>query len=189
MTAPTDTPLLNCPFCGSAALILDNEFGKTYFVGCESCGGNAGTVENWNRRAVLPSQQPAREAEGLVQAKLDDAMHWLERVTAQRNEALDKLEALTRQPAAAAGWQTIESAPMDGTWILGANNRGNRAVIIWSDTAHDRDRIIPGWIHPFSDGALSPFWNGACGSVPTHWMPLPTPPAAPGKPQDEKERT
>lgn len=81
------------------------------------------------------------------------------------------------QPAAER-WQPIETAPKDGTWILGINNRGNQAVIIWSDRAHDLGRLVPGWIHPFSDMGRSPFWNGACGSVATHWMPLPAPPAA-----------
>jgi hypothetical protein len=73
-------------------------------------------------------------------------------------------------------WQPIETAPKDGTWILGLNNRLNCAVIIWSEEAFDRDAMVPGWIHPFSSGDLSLFWNGACGSVATHWMPLPRPP-------------
>lgn len=74
-------------------------------------------------------------------------------------------------------WQSIESAPKDGTWILGVNNRGNQAVIIWDDHAPDAMGIWRGgWIHPFSDGRLSSFWNGGCGSVVTHWMPLPPPP-------------
>lgn len=64
-------------------------------------------------------------------------------------------------------WRPIETAPKDGTWILGINNRGNQAVIIWG---------LTGWFHPFSDGRPSSFWNGGCGSVATHWMPLPAPP-------------
>ena len=75
-------------------------------------------------------------------------------------------------------WQPIETAPKDGTWILGINNRGNCAVIIWKDAAPDWDGAHrSGWIHPFTTGELSDFWNGACGSVATHWMPLPRPPA------------
>lgn len=76
-------------------------------------------------------------------------------------------------------WRPIETAPRDGTWILGLNNRLNCAVIIWSEQALrislKRDPI-PGWIHPYGNGELSDFWNGACGSVATHWMPLPRPP-------------
>src|SRR5689334_8185532 len=71
-------------------------------------------------------------------------------------------------------WQPIETAPKDGTWILGMNNRGNPAVIIWTEEAHCHDgRILPGWIHPYSSGERSSFWNGACGSLPEFWMPIP----------------
>lgn len=71
-------------------------------------------------------------------------------------------------------WQPIKTAPRDGTWVLGLNNRGNCAVIIWSDAAlRDGRDPIPGWIHPFSDGSLSSFWNGANGSLPVAWSPLP----------------
>jgi len=74
-------------------------------------------------------------------------------------------------------WQPIDTAPKDGTWILGINNRGNQSVIIWKNEALDWfDISRSGWIHPFSDGRLSTFWNGGCGSVATHWMPLPAPP-------------
>ena len=50
-----------CPFCGSAASQLKNEFRKDYFVGCDKCGGNAGTVENWNRRASQPASVSVAE--------------------------------------------------------------------------------------------------------------------------------
>jgi len=77
-------------------------------------------------------------------------------------------------------WQSIETAPKDGTWILGINNRGNQAVIIWSEDAphwaqrsREKGEYRGGWIHPFTDSVQSTFWNGGCGSVPTHWMPLP----------------
>lgn len=75
-------------------------------------------------------------------------------------------------------WQPIETAPKDGTWILGVNNRGNQAVIIWRDAAfYENGRgPYPGWIHPFTHGHLSDFWNGMVGSVATHWQPLPEPP-------------
>lgn len=80
-------------------------------------------------------------------------------------------------------WQKIETAPQDGTWILGVNNRGNQAVIIWSnDAPHWSEESSQkglhrgGWIHPFTDGVQSTFWNGGFGSIPTHWMPLPEPP-------------
>lgn len=89
-------------------------------------------------------------------------------------------------------WQPIETAPKDGTWILGINNRRNCAVIIWSECAFTHFGALgSGWIHPFSDGKLSSFWNGTCGSVATHWMPLPPPPSRPdpSSPQPDKPPT
>lgn len=71
-------------------------------------------------------------------------------------------------------WQPIETAPKDGTWILGINNRGNCAVIIWKENVPDGfGRFESGWIHPFTTGELSGFWNGDCGSVPVAWAALP----------------
>lgn len=72
-------------------------------------------------------------------------------------------------------WLPMSQAPKDGTWILAINNRGNCAVIIWRENpANPRDRDFgTGWIHPFTDMRLSPFWNGGCGSVPVAWCQLP----------------
>lgn len=93
-------------------------------------------------------------------------------------DAYNALHALLRERNAARAawsWRPPETAPRDGTWILGINNRGNQAVIIWSEEAFDRGsgRVVPGWIHPFSTMELSSFWNGYCGSVLEGWMPLP----------------
>jgi len=52
MSEPEKDVLKPCPFCGGAGIILRNELREEYFVGCESCGGNAGSVEGWNRRAT-----------------------------------------------------------------------------------------------------------------------------------------
>ena len=72
-------------------------------------------------------------------------------------------------------WQPMSGAPKDGTWILGINNRGNCAVIIWSESASAGEGrgFFPGWIHPFTTGELSTFWNGANGSLPVAWARLP----------------
>ena len=82
-------------------------------------------------------------------------------------------------------WKPVETAPKDGTWILGINNRGNCAVCIWQERVPVVRRIdpvtrewlevdhVPGWVHPFTDGKLSEFWNGACGSVMVAWSELP----------------
>ena len=90
-------------------------------------------------------------------------------------------------------WRDIATAPKDGTWILGMNNAGRCAVIIWSTNALRRKMypivrdgkvlnaeperqfdIGEGWIFPFSLGEVSPFWEG---HRVKYWMPLPPPPA------------
>lgn len=71
------------------------------------------------------------------------------------------------------GWLSIETAPKDGTWILGCNDAGNQAVIIWTENGLDVRSVRPGWIHPFTSGRLSPFWQG---HRVVYWRPLPEPP-------------
>lgn len=84
-------------------------------------------------------------------------------------------------------WKSIDTAPKDGTWVLGINSRQNCAVIIWSVGMNAFGEMRDGWIHPFTDGRLSSFWNGGCGSVPTHWMHLPAPPPPAPEPTGERE--
>jgi hypothetical protein len=76
-------------------------------------------------------------------------------------------ELATAKKIGAAEWQPIETAPKDETKILAINNRGNQCVCLWQNSA---------WVSMFSSGPSS-FINGGCGSVLTHWMPLPEPPA------------
>lgn len=66
----------------------------------------------------------------------------------------------------AAAWRPIETAPMDGTLILGWNGRWIE-IAMWQRA----NAINP------------PLWRGAhCGvshiDQPTHWLPLPTQPEA-----------
>ena len=75
-------------------------------------------------------------------------------ITAELTAARRKLEAVT--------WQPIATAPKDGTEFLGfvgASYQGGVVVIHW-----DKNDGFIDW------GA--DFWE------PTHWMPLPAPPAA-----------
>lgn len=69
------------------------------------------------------------------------------------------------------GWQPAETAPKDGTQVLGMNNRGNFAVIFWNDRAQ-----YPGWAHPFTSLEPSSFWNGSCGSTLQYWQRMIWPP-------------
>jgi hypothetical protein len=93
------------------------------------------------------------------------------RITAGANEACgqaaDRIEALTAQLARARqeGWQSIETAPKDGTVILFATPE-------------------PGdWRYHMS--RADDRWNGAIWlEKATHWMPLPAPPANPSDGDD-----
>ena len=63
----------------------------------------------------------------------------------------------------AGGWQPIETAPKDGTWILvytpeNEEFKGGHSVATWAMNT---------WIY---DGMCPEEWP------PTHWMPLPQPP-------------
>lgn len=62
-------------------------------------------------------------------------------------------------------WQPIETAPMDGSWILGfVSNANLPAVIGWVNTEW------VGWSPIAASEIDSSVW------MITHWMPLPDPP-------------
>lgn len=65
-------------------------------------------------------------------------------------------------------WQLIDTAPKDGTKILGAHST---SVFIVAHTTNPKARKAP-WREDWEGGRLP--WN-----QPTHWMPLPDPPEAP----------
>jgi len=66
-----------------------------------------------------------------------------------------------------AGWQPIETAPMDGTAILACNVGCRPFVCFWS--------------HIHSCGWISAIGYDSEGVSFTHWMPLPLPPELRGK--------
>jgi hypothetical protein len=61
-----------------------------------------------------------------------------------------------------AGWQPIETAPRDGTYVLGYGPHETRGFYI--DAIHHYQEL--GWTVK---------WMSGYGE-PTHWMPLPEPP-------------
>jgi Lar family restriction alleviation protein len=73
-----------------------------------------------------------------------------------------------RDPAATmALWQPIEMAPKDGTHILAVIPwLPDAKTLFWAPYANE-------WRCPSSERGPDPE-----GWLPTHWMPLPTPPAA-----------
>ena len=63
------------------------------------------------------------------------------------------------------GWKPIETAPKDGTSILG-----------FQATPGDHEnRMAVCWRYGKSE---APLWMGEGGLMPTHWMPLPPAPSA-----------
>jgi hypothetical protein len=76
--------------------------------------------------------------------------------------------ALSAQVQDVAGWQPIETAPKDGSEILALWKRSqiqsNGYGVVW-----------------FEDGSWREFDYECLVSDPTHWMPLPSVPAAPAK--------
>lgn len=81
--------------------------------------------------------------------------------------SLEERGSLPTSPAAPSpGWKPIETAPKDGTKILGA--AGGRVEIV----AHAQHKTARApWRENYSLGSI-------CFHQPTHWMPLPEPPPA-----------
>jgi len=71
-----------------------------------------------------------------------------------------------------AMWKPIETAPKDGTRVL-IEDRGIY-IAYWSERcAFEQFKTMPGWqIFDCEDG-----WYSVAAEAPTHWMPLPAPPA------------
>ncbi len=80
------------------------------------------------------------------------------------------LSQLMSQSNTQLSWQLIESAPKDGAEIL-AYEDGMIYVTHWVSFANGFGQKMEGWIDP-DTSELGPYL-----SWPTHWMPLPKPPA------------
>jgi hypothetical protein len=82
--------------------------------------------------------------------------------------------------AATDKWQPIETAPTDGTRVLVANEHG-----AWM--AEHRKHAPSGFYFPNPwRSVLINHWHleRHCSLVPTHWQPLPAPPAAQEPPHE-----
>ena len=86
-------------------------------------------------------------------------------------------------------WQPIETAPKDGTWVLITGGdvtaaflssdphdlSGGPVVVAYFDPAvnyGDDEKEEGGWLYAYWDSN----WRSSF-EAPTHWMPLPAPPA------------
>lgn len=70
-------------------------------------------------------------------------------------------------------WQPIETAPKDGTPLLifsPDSIKPNVFICIWTDWTDENDTVIEGnWTDLGNEQEF--------GATPTHWQPLPDPPA------------
>ena len=87
-------------------------------------------------------------------------------------------EGQSRLTVGLGGWQPIETAPKDGTWIL-VYGEGT------DDEADTRKVSVAQYTNYLNGTIYDEFWwqfawydGGYYGRFenPTHWMPLPTPP-------------
>jgi hypothetical protein len=74
----------------------------------------------------------------------------------------------------AAAWRPIETAPKDGTRVLVYATMRGAAL-----GGHDRGKDYGTWIVIAAWEPDYGFWvdGSQCTPEPTHWMPLPAPPA------------
>ena len=99
----------------------------------------------------------------------------------------DALDALKEQRAeikrlrAETKWHPIDTAPQDGTYILGFHRESAKAhghgdaglcVLCWVDADEDGRWEAQWQIKPFLEGLDCVVSD----EMPTHWRPLPTPP-------------
>lgn len=82
--------------------------------------------------------------------------------------------------ADAGGWRPIETAPRDGTYILipGRTGRNDRIAVTIPECVSWRDCPLLGGLPDFQ-GGWRPIDDAQAARKPTHWMPLPEPPATP----------
>ena len=84
--------------------------------------------------------------------------------------------ALSAQVQDVAGWQSIETAPRDGTRVIGADQLYVIGDIYWQRDENETETGKPGWINGMRDRYEKDYVFN-----PTHWMHLPPVPAAPAK--------
>lgn len=97
----------------------------------------------------------------------------------QAKQIADEIVGMVRDMARASSWQPIETAPTDGTVMLGwfpyfcaAGERGQVFVMRWNDEK---------WASKPKPHFDASGWVWGVRELrkrqPTHWMPLPDPPA------------
>ncbi len=93
-----------------------------------------------------------------------------------KSDAADEIERLR----ALTTWQPIDTAPDDGTKIDVFANGKRYANVRWSFSVNSNtgDRIKSAWDGWVYDGCSGQSYTpNLIGVEPTHWLPLPPPPA------------
>ena len=78
-------------------------------------------------------------------------------------------------------WEPIETAPKDGTRVLIVDGDGNIDLCGYQESFYTRQEFV----RKAKDGDVyktiteeDGYWESEITFSPTHWMPLPNPPAA-----------
>lgn len=102
-------------------------------------------------------------------------------------DIVGRLSAAPASPLPGGGWQDISTAPKDGTEVLIYRDGWQEAPRAkWGDHDGEDDQgnsiVFGGWFmasewftYGCEDGFLG--WNDDSTVMPTHWMPLPSPPS------------
>lgn len=154
-------------------------------------------------KMTTPDQTRSKAIEVMADAIHDASMEddWISPKIAAA-VALTALEA--EGMVVVPGWQPIESAPKDGTHILlgSPDNEDDETAEVstlgWWQDAEDDGPDYMGADGGFVDHAFSEFYPGRsfgnpayqrAGTQPTHWQPVPDPPASPyGKAGKEESK-
>jgi hypothetical protein len=76
------------------------------------------------------------------------------------------------------GWRTIDSAPLDGTWVLLLGGRTNEDDYMSTGVNINRPVVAFYLPDPYDPAWVFCFWDGSWRSVydnPTHWKSLDLP--------------
>lgn len=126
--------------------------------------------DQWQAKA-----EALAEAAQLVLSQGDDGGY-------TESAAIGLQEAINAFQQGGSGWRPIESAPRDGSNIVGF--RGEQAQTTWLQPYYEKMPHVEGgpeyshrWAYVAHDMIMN--WH------PTHWMPLPKPPAP--KPEDRDD--
>jgi hypothetical protein len=165
-----------CPFCGTSEWLEVSPCGsmttdmpkRPYRVVCEHIEhdsvdgpvayGSAEAIAAWNRRATPTHPDYAALLATVAKATPGEWTLGDPEMDEKRNARLTELVAYLRDD----GWQTIESAPKDGTLFLAWSRKHGFCSMRIVGIRHETWEISP-------TGLLDP-------PEPTRWRPLPAPP-------------